>query len=571
MMKLKIFVTIVVFFLSLKSSFAQYKQMLNQPYQYRVEAIDEMYRNTINNSKIDSSYISMYCNEIKDYAFRNDNIELALEADLLKAYSFWFIYGKTQPDCIENFFSVIQKSKKHKVAHIEIRAQKVIATHYWQYKNYEKAFEWLLYLSKSLAKFSEQDFPNMAEYYNFIARCYYSFKDYNQALYYYCKSSELKKTKFNFSEVIEAQNTIGLCYQKLNQLKLAEQEFLKVINDSSQFKSDIWKGIATGNLGFNYYLQNKYHKAIPLFNKDIHNALQIGDFGLAAGSAIPLADIYLKQNKLQQSKQKIDKARFFIKITNQNDRLVNLYPIISKWYAANNEPAISSLYIDSTVNALNNYNGKYSALQLLKANQKVEAIDRELALEKLHTKSRLRIYTRNIIIIVISLLLLFSLLVYWFRGRYLVSQQKIKELKIEKSERELIQAKNQLHQLTSRVQNEQKIIESLQKELQTNSNQKLISKLKSKIIITNEDWSKYQNLFEEVYPNFLRILKNNYEQLTPSEVRCLCLEKLELSNNEMGLILGISANSIMVTKHRIRKKLKISNQKDLKLLIKSIG
>jgi len=50
-------------------------------------------------------------------------------------------------------------------------------------------------------------------------------------------------------------------------------------------------------------------------------------------------------------------------------------------------------------------------------------------------------------------------------------------------------------------------------------------------------------------------LKLRYPALIPAEVRCLAMEKLRFSNTEMAALQGISTNAVMVTKHRIRKKL----------------
>ena len=551
-------------------SYGQYQQLLHKPYREKVEDIHQLYKNTINKGRKDSLYICNYTQQIKDYALINDDQELSLEADLLYAYSRWFLYGQEKPDFLEDLLLMVEKGEKAKVSHIKIRAANVLATHYWQVKNYEKSFEWLLYSSKTLETTTSENFPNMAEHLNFIGRCYYYFQDYENAIVYYKKSSEIIKTNFNAKAVLEAQTTLGLCYQKLSQLSLAKKHFTKVINDTSTYKDPIWQSIASGNLGYNYYLEESYSKAIPLFEKDIQNALQIGELGLAAGSAIPLADIYLKNGRLDSAKQKIDEARSYIRKSQQKDRLRKLYPLMSKWYAANFEIDSSSIYLDSTIMAISDYHQKYNTTKLLRANQRVDAIDRELEIEKLHTENRLKISQRNYIILSISLLLLGSLLAYWFRNQSLLRKQEIKILKIEKTERELKLSKNQLQNLKLKIQNRQKTIESLQKEIKTNDNQNIISELKSKIIITNEDWDKYQILFKEAYPNFITSLKNTYENLTPSELRCLCLEKLKLSNKEMALVLGVSSNSVMVTKHRIRKKLNLKSQHELQKLVKEM-
>ena len=500
-MKIKL---IGFFFLySCISSFAQYKQMLHKPYKDKVDAIDVLYRNTINKNKQDSLFINTYTQEMEQWALTNNDKELALEAELLRAYANWHLYGHIKKELIGNLINIAKKEKKDSFFHIEARAIQVIATHYWKIKEYESAFEWLLQLAKVLNKMEPESFPNMAAHLNFIGQSYYNFQDYTNALSYFVKSSRLEKNKFNAVAVINAQNTVGLCYQKLGKLKLSETYFLKVINDTSEYKNTIWQGIASGNLGYNYYLKEKYIEAIPLFKKDIQNAKTIKEPGLAAGSLIPLADIYLNQNKFPEAKAKINDAREYIKQSQQTDRLRLLYPIMSKWYAANKQVKLSASYLDSTILAINAYNKKYSSLKLLRAKQKVNAKEIELEIANLKSESRLKLKERNFIITLIAILLIISILTFWLRNKYLLKEQQIKKLALVSAQKDLKTAKDQLNNLTVKIRQDSNLITELQKEKNYKNDTDFLSKLKSKNILTQSDWNQFQDLFNEGYPKFI--------------------------------------------------------------------
>lgn len=561
----------LIFFILLLNCFiaiGQYKTMLHKPYNKKIEAIDVLYRNTINKDRKDSLYISSYTTKMQQWALSNNDKELALEAELLNAYANWFLYGYKNPLLIDGLKDIAEKGNKNKIYHVEERATQVIATHYWNQKNYEVAFEWLLQSAEVLEKITSENFPNMASHLNFIGRCYYNFEDYNKALVYYKKSANLKKSSFNANAVLEAQSTVGLCYQKTQKLKLAEQYFLAVIKDTSIYKSKTWVGIASGNLGYNYYLEKNFKKAIPLLKEDFQNAIKINEPNLAAGATITLADIYLKQNKLEKAKQKIKESREYIKTSKQTDRLRNLYPIISKWYSANKQTALSAVYLDSTIIAINNYNKKYSSLKLLRANQKVAIKNKEIEVEKLRTQGQLKLTQRNYIILIVAILLITSTLFFWFRNKYLLKEREIKVLALENAQKALENSKNKLKNLTKKIREDSNLITELQKNEASKNNLNLLSQLKSKNILTKSDWQEFQNLFREVYPNFIQNFTSSYPDLSQAEIRCLCLEKLELTNNEIALILGVSANTIRVTKHRIRKKTDTLTNKSLSEMIK---
>lgn len=567
--------TVLLFILLIPlESFAQYQQMLGKPYKDKAQDLEVLYEN-VARSNHDSSYIVSYTTKMKQWALDHNDKELAFEADLLSAYAFSSLSEKEVhagnfQALLKDFIAIEEKSKKENLIYIQARAVYGIALVYWWNENYEKAFEWLMRSSSLLDKMNSENFPYMAEHLNFIGRCYYYFKDYKIAKTYYKRSSQLERTKFNTKAVSEAKNSLGLCYQKLGELRKAKHWFLKVINDSVQFSSPVWKGIASGNLGYNYYLQNDYKRAVPLFKKDISMALNTADYGLAAGSAIPLASIFMAENQDQAAKQKIEEAHKYIQKSGQTDRLRKLYPVMSKWYAKNGQPDSSAIFLDSTIVANKMYSEKYSRLKLMHASQKVEAKQRELEILALKAKTRLKVSQRNSIIILVIVLLIGSILAYWFRNKYLLKEQQVKELALQNAEKALKSAKIKLGNLTEKIKKDNSLIVELKKGKGREINKELLAELRAKNILTQEDWAEYQDLFHQAYPKFLPKLKTSYPDLTPAERRCMCLEKIQLSTQEMALVLGVSPNAIRVTNYRIRKKLNLENQTDLLKILQKL-
>lgn len=564
-----IFAILCVFLVQTRTA-AQYEQMLYKPYKEKVEDIATLYGNTIRIYEKDSVKVNEYTEKMKAWAIANGDNELALEAELLKAYSIWHVYGTKDREEVKALIAVAEKGRIQDIPHIEERAVKTIATHYWNIKNYEKAFVWLLRTAKILEKMDPDSFPNRANHLNFIGLCYYYFGDYENAVTYFNKASELQKTSFNSVAVIEAQNSLGLCYQKLGDFKLSNKWFLRIINDTTSYANPIWKGIASGNLGYNYYLNGDYEKAIPLFEADIAGALKINDLGLAAGSTIPLSDIYLKQNQLKKAKEKIEESQKYIRQSGQTDRLRKLYPIMSKWYAANNESEKSMAYLDSAMTSAKEHEEEFNSLQLLRANQTVEAKEKEMEIEKLNTESQLKLAQRNFIILLIAILLIASILAFWIRNKILLKKQHIKQLELDNTQKALSNAKSRLENLMLKVRQDHNLIVELTEKKATDTNKNLLSQLKTKNILTQDDWEQYQSLFKEVYPDFFPSLQAKFPELSQAEIRYLCLEKLQLTNNEMALVLGVSSNTVRVTKHRIRKKLNLEGPESMETLIEEL-
>ncbi len=545
--------------------FGQYDFMLHKPYSDRIDGLIKLHTEAY--AQGDSISTLAFLKEFKNWAEANNDSELAMEADMVRGHYYRKFFPKSK-HTIEYLLALVEKGRESNLLHFEERAVRTICVYYWNKQEYQNAFKWFLQSANNLDKMDEESFPLMAQHLNTIGKCHYFFRDYRSALIYFEKCSKLKRTAYNSRFIRDAQNTSGLCYQKLGEFEASNKYFLNIIEDTSQFQTPAWKGIASGNLGYNYYLQGNYGKAIPLFKIDIESALKgKADYGLAAGSTIPLADIYLKENQLEKAKDHIDAAREYIRISNQTDRLRKLYPVMSKWFALANQPDSSAIYLDSSMLAIKKHDEKYNSLKFVRAKQEFLSKEKELEVAKLKTESQLKISQRNFIFIVVVLVLCGSIYAYWSRNKFLLKKQQLKDLALQSTQKDLEHAKGQLENMVQKMNQNNEMINQLKKGNLHDADMSLLTKLKTTSILTKEDWILYREMFQKTYPNFIPKLQNSFPELSPAERRCLCLEKLELTNNEMALALGVSANTIIVTKHRIRKKLGLKTQEELSELV----
>ncbi|WP_298421777.1 hypothetical protein [uncultured Kordia sp.] len=86
--------------------------------------------------------------------------------------------------------------------------------------------------------------------------------------------------------------------------------------------------------------------------------------------------------------------------------------------------------------------------------------------------------------------------------------------------------------------------------------------LKLKILI-DEDWIRFRDKFELLYPNFLNTLTTSKFHFTKSEKRFLMLKKLNLETKEIANMVGVSYDSVLKTQYRLRKKMAIDKTIDI--------
>lgn len=84
------------------------------------------------------------------------------------------------------------------------------------------------------------------------------------------------------------------------------------------------------------------------------------------------------------------------------------------------------------------------------------------------------------------------------------------------------------------------------------------------------DWMQFENLFTKRFPDFVDALVAKYPKLTAHEKRLSSLIKLELSSKEIAGLLGISHHSVNVARYRMRKKMELTKEDDLAVIIGSI-
>lgn len=168
------------------------------------------------------------------------------------------------------------------------------------------------------------------------------------------------------------------------------------------------------------------------------------------------------------------------------------------------------------------------------------------------------------------------------------NQQKIIEDR-EKAEKEVIKLSNeklqneiehksaQLASNTMAMMRKNNLLSSIKDELQ-NQKEKLGDNLPdksyNKLIKLIEDgiedeheWEVFEQLYNEAHGNFFKRLKDEYPQLTPSDLRLCAYLRMNLSSKEIAPLLNISVRGVEERRYRLRKRLDLSTDQNLTELI----
>lgn len=357
----------------------------------------------------------------------------------------------------------------------------------------------------------------------------------------FTNQSLIQKEKNDFTNALENNKKAIRIFQELN----SPRDLAISYNNHGQiFKNQLKNDSALSN----------YLKAIQIY----HN-IDYKD-GMAA-TYYNLAEIYTRKGQKQQA---ISSAEKSLETGLDSESKVR----ISEAYRKLGETYEHFAQADSALK----YHKKYAEFEkeIWIANQSEKLIEEQAKLGnevktlRIQNLEKEKIIAQNrmwfIVVSILIFLLILSMLVY-----RRISKIKMKEkelaLELENSTKILQVKKKELRTYIVDLSQKNQLIKELQKKVSSESdtNEIQVAQLLNQKILTDEDWEKFKEKFGAIYPEFLPRLKLLKTSLTEAEIRLLVLLRLKLSGKEMASTLGISPQSVRVTKMRLKKKLQEEN------------
>ena len=447
---------------------------------------------------------------------------------------------------------------------------------------FTEAFDLQLEAQKVFEKTGYDSIPEIGYYLHVLGSNYYYFEDYPKSIEF-LKLAE-KYPSFIQRYNIGTYNTQGMAYQKMKNYSLAKEKFLATINLAKEYNDSVWIGIASGNYGYTMSLEGNYQEAINYLLQD-YNLNKIAEPQNTSITCIYLANCYLHSGRMED-------ARYYL---NEGLRLQlglsdpvfwnHYYVTAAGFHAAAGDYAKAYRYADSAMALKDSLKVMFNSNILASAERRIET-ETQLANEKLaEEKDKSQRLERNLVIF--SLVAAFAFIFFYFRqkNRGLIKDKKLLEQKEqllsadnEIMKEKLSNAENQLSSYLKNISEKNDMIDKISAELSDlqvpDKSPELESKLTQKkelsqfSILTENDWTNFKQLFDNVYPNFFIRIKENFADFTPAETRLPALLKLKLSHREMSSMLGISADTITKSKYRLRKKLmELNINKELEQLV----
>ncbi len=461
------------------------------------------------------------------------------------------------------FLKVLNHAKAKNYKYLYPYAMAEYASHLDNVKQYNPAFEYQLRAYGIYGDYTYDEYPVKDYHLRELGGSYYRFRDYHSAKN--CYKKILTEGRDSISYLI-ALNTYALCYRSLHNWDSAHYLFKQLADIANERGQKEWVLIAKLNIGQTYYLSDNYDTAYKYMTDAYNYARECNmNHGIAESTGI-LAMIDFKHKNYKKAKAlALEGTAAFGNWTHwyyhYSLDAQNLYEVLADIYEQEGNYKLAYLYMDSLLLVVDStsINRSQAKNKLFQSKYQQEKENARIAKEQ-HQQMR------NGIIIGLLLLTIISLL---FINRQSIKRKQL-EAEKESAENKLAKSKQQLNDFTRHLQEKNTLIEEITQELETyntavdnESKNKTIQKLQQATILTDADWDKYREMFEEVYSGYLYRLKEKLPTLTPGETRFIVLSKLRLNTKEMAGILGVGTSTIRKYKHQVRNKLGLPEDGDI--------
>lgn len=572
---------------------AQPAYLLHKPFREQFSGTDSLFASV---RERDSLKIISTLSEVEKWAFEENDKQLAYRMQVLKAR---YRMEVTADNTGLADFGIDDILKNIGNDMPELKAEALHAYSMYLVRNSNtapRAFEYAFNAYDIYHHYKPEDFPEKSKFLYELAMNHTRYKDYAGSKELYLETLNARPY-YRDPKEHNMLNGLAMCYRNMGVYDSAEYYFRKAYNTVEQKSDSLWIGILTGNIGITYYLQKRYDDAIPLLIKDVSLGITRKNIANTAKSMAILGDIYLELGDIAKGMQLLQQSMELIKKSNKwtdYELLHTVYPILAKAYAHNGNAAMAYAFMDSAIMVKDSIASQRNSLILLKTKQRLDKEKYAAEITRAEAQRSVNNVIRNSLMALILLLSVIAILFinrqrlkYNRRQDQLEAEKKLAEsarqlAENEKflAESELLNATVQLKDFTRTMKDKNELIEKFTEEIERyqslpcsnelpNQNETL-QQLQQSTILTEQQWDDFRNMFEKVHAGYLNRLRDKLPGLSPAEIRFVTLSKLKFSNKEMAGVLGISTDAVRMNKHRLKKKLNLTEEDDLDALVDAI-
>lgn len=361
----------------------------------------------------------------------------------------------------------------------------------------------------------------------------------------------------HYAEKAVIENCLAVAYMLLNQFDSASYHLQNSLDHAQSCHSEKLERKTLNNFAVLYRVQGDYDQSLNCIRTTMANP-HLDD--------VEITLAYLNLGKIFLAKGALDSAAFYYQILEnripnvqlKNETILSAYDALLLFAEKQGNDSLALLYREKHEDAL------YDVMSH-RQEQTIYRIQRQYDYEALRNNLNRKIIQRHRIIILSNLLLLVLAIII------LILQYRHKQmLKAE------VEMKRQLNSLKENLR--QSVKSSVLDKVVVSQLETIIiaNRIKSKAKDPKNEWlplflevmhgkentfEAAQALIEAAYPNLFSVILEKHPNLNETEAKICMLSCFDLSNSEMGELLGLRTNTINQNRSTLRKKLNLKPEK----------
>ncbi len=145
------------------------------------------------------------------------------------------------------------------------------------------------------------------------------------------------------------------------------------------------------------------------------------------------------------------------------------------------------------------------------------------------------------------------------------------EQEIELKNQELVSSTLLLSEQSKLMDEIGTILGTLEKRGAASTEVKKLKKVLKTNISIEQQWDNFRIQFEQVYPRFFDLIKQKGARLTQNDLRHCAYIRMQLTTKEIAQLMGINPTSVQIARVRLKKKLALLPEQDLREYITSLN
>lgn len=463
---------------------------------------------------------------------------------------------------------------------------------YYFYGYYQESLEHF-FLAEDYYE-THQDILNLIQVNNALGEVYYKINGPEASLQFHQRALDLTREINAPQAESRSLSFVGGMYEKLKQYEWALSKQYEALTISSRIADLEGLSMIRESLGSIFEDLEQYDSALFYFQEAYQLNSELENMKALPGNLNNIGDIYRKTGDLgkalEYTSQALENSRLSKDRYQERSALVDLGKAYSEMGDFENAYQHVALSRKLSEAIFSDESARYLAIQ----EAQFELGKKERQIISLEQRQKIDSYFRWFLGFLVLFLVLVAALIFnrqklKIKTNNLLLEKKEELLNIrqelwqkEKENRELLEQKirdedeahgKYLVAQTLHVINKNQMLQEIQAKLK-GALEEDVKTQKSKIrnlikqidynFQKDSDWEDFKVGFEKVHQDFLKKLKKQNPDLTSGDLKLACLMKMNLSSRETATTLGITMESLRISRYRLRKRLHLKEGNDLR-------